>query len=132
MLEGVARGNIPLDARVFDELSQLDASRIIDGTKEKQLSATIISEHLDYESRPCRSLEAENAGNFNFHHHTRSRENFLILFSFAAQDAKASRLERQLETEAEQHAAEIKSLQWQNSVLRERIRKLTSEQVLSL
>ena len=114
MLEGVARGNIPLDARVLDALTQLDASRIkkttftegqvvnvtkrtevgicnpggvaritsatlkrgvecydvcyvIDGTKEKQLSATIISEHLDYESRPRRSLEAEHSGDLNLH-----------------------------------------------------------------
>ena len=45
-----------------------------------------------------------------------------------AQEAQADRLQRQLETEAEQHAAEITNLHWQNSALRERIRKLTCEQ----
>jgi len=45
-----------------------------------------------------------------------------------AQEAQADRLQRQLETEAEVHAAEIANLHWQNGALRERIRKLTCEQ----
>ena len=111
LLEGVKKGDLPLDMRVFETV-KLDASRIkktaftegqvvdvtkrtevgickpggvaritsvtlnrgveyydvcyvIDGTKEKQLSASIISEHLNYESRPRRSLEAENIGELN-------------------------------------------------------------------
>ena len=39
-----------------------DVCYVIDGTKEKRLSAAIISEHVDFVSRPRRSLEAENLG----------------------------------------------------------------------
>ena len=42
-----------------------DVCYVLDGTKEKQLSASIMEEHVDYAGRPRRSAESENSGSPN-------------------------------------------------------------------
>ena len=39
-----------------------DVSYVLDGTKEKQLSASILEEHVEHAGRPRRSLASEHSG----------------------------------------------------------------------
>jgi len=39
-----------------------DVCYVLDGTREKQLSASIMAEHVEYAGRPRRSLESEHSG----------------------------------------------------------------------
>ena len=39
-----------------------DVCYVLDGTREKQLSASIMAEYVEYAGRPRRSLEAEHSG----------------------------------------------------------------------
>ena len=39
-----------------------DVCYVLDGTREKQLSASIMAEYVEYAGRPRRSLESEHSG----------------------------------------------------------------------
>ena len=50
-----------------------DVCYVLDGTKEKQLSASIMAEHVDPAGRPRRSLTSDVSGNLNLLAHNKPR-----------------------------------------------------------